>query len=460
MDTSIPPEDTSTPPPDPGDPTTEPTTDTPGDPTTTDTTTTEDTTTIPEDTTTTEETTTSEPTTTIPEPSTTTEETTTSEETTTPPPTTTSESTSSVVTTNPGGGTTTLETVITVGGPSSPSTTPSQTSDSANSDDRGFFGNTGAVAGVFSVVGVLVLILAVVLVTTCIRRRRRKQFDRDVDEAAREAAGAQPPIFLDDADDNNFRNKPAFTGYSDRSNAYTGYSDTTHGTYAQPPMMDQYNGESYGMQNVSSQQPYDTGFAGVGAGAGAAGAGIAGLGTRRARSQRRPDDNSTAGFGSSGHHQGFGEDLSPYPAFVAPGAGNHTNAYASDSRYPSNATDPYPAFIAPPPEAGSRRSQHAASGNFNDASTTAAASSQPSYAERYQPGYKGGDQLPPPSHAPAPVANSTRAASVYDDDAYGGYSSHGHGSANDHRDGYGNSPSPRDSDNDDDMPRVLQVANR
>jgi hypothetical protein len=301
------------------------------------------------------------------------------------------------------------------------------------------------------VVGIIAVVLVVILITTCIRRRRRKQFDRDVDEAAREAAGTQPPVFLDDPD--TYHNTPAFTGYSDPNSQYTGYSDTTHGTFAQPPMMDQYQGESYGMHNLPVQQPYDT-YAGIGAGA-------AGVGIARARSQRAPDgDNGMAGFGAGGFHPGHGEQTSPYPAFVAPDSnGHYPSHFPSDSHYPSNSTAPYPAFVAP--DHGNLNRQK--SQGMSDTATTAAASTQHSYADRYQPGYKGEAQLPPATDASAQY--SEKAPSLYEEDAYGGYSSHGHGSGGapgDHtnQEDYVGSPSLADSDNEDDTPRVLKIANR
>ena len=65
-----------------------------------------------------------------------------------------------------------------------------------------FFDNKGAVAGVFSVVGLIVLALLFALFFTILRRRRAKKFDREIEAAAREAAAAQPPAgFLDDDDD-------------------------------------------------------------------------------------------------------------------------------------------------------------------------------------------------------------------------------------------------------------------
>ncbi|TFY78656.1 hypothetical protein EWM64_g5354 [Hericium alpestre] len=116
-----------------------------------------------------------------------------------------------------------------------------------------FFHNKGAVAGVFAVVGIVVVIIAFVVITSAIRRRR-PDFD-DYDYTSGNTAG---------------------TGYG-------GYSDGSHGTFAQPPMSHQ-PGEAYNMSNIPPSQEY------LGAAAGAAGIG-AGVGAmQRARSHRDPQD--------------------------------------------------------------------------------------------------------------------------------------------------------------------------
>jgi hypothetical protein len=128
-----------------------------------------------------------------------------------------------------------------------------------------FFHNTGAVAGTFSAVGVVVVILLVFIATRWVRQRRAKRLDAEIDEVA--AAGANSGFAHDD--------------YDYRSNAtnFGGYSETSHGTLGQQPLAhaDAYpTGDSYAA-------------AGAGGGAGAAAAaGMAGIG--RARSQRSTGD--------------------------------------------------------------------------------------------------------------------------------------------------------------------------
>ncbi|KAI9511314.1 hypothetical protein F5148DRAFT_355993 [Russula earlei] len=102
-----------------------------------------------------------------------------------------------------------------------PFTTPTQSPSGARSSTS-FFHNTGAVAGVFSVVGVVAIVALFFLLTSFIRRRRARKFDREIDEAAAAAAAAQAPDF----DDYDFNSG---TGYGP-------YSETSHGTYHQPPL--------------------------------------------------------------------------------------------------------------------------------------------------------------------------------------------------------------------------------
>ncbi len=64
--------------------------------------------------------------------------------------------------------------------------------------DSRFFKNTAAVAGVFTVVGLIGLVLVIALGTNAIRRRRAKRFDADVAAAAAEAAATSNYPFDDD----------------------------------------------------------------------------------------------------------------------------------------------------------------------------------------------------------------------------------------------------------------------
>ncbi|CAA7261051.1 unnamed protein product [Cyclocybe aegerita] len=228
--------------------------------------------------------------------------------TTTTPPTTTSPPTSPPTTTT--GGILTATSTLFVS--DTRSVEPTTTSDSSGGS-KSFFDNTGAVAGVFSVVGLITLALLIALITNGIRRRRAKKFDRELAEATREAAAAPAPIFLDDDDDDRYG--PGGYGSGGTQGLDRGFSDvSSHGTYAQPAMSAGSH-EAYGMREMG----YGPTGHGVGVGevydpygnAAAAGpAGAAGIGVARARSMRS----------DGGYAAGLQEGSTPYAAFAAPTA--------------------------------------------------------------------------------------------------------------------------------------------
>lgn len=140
----------------------------------------------------------------------------------------------------------------------------------------------------FTVVGLVALVLFIVIITNAVRRRRAKKLDREIAEAAAEAAHAQPAFTDDDyylPDDRYPKGGPSSgsgSGGGDVRSMTTGYSDTTHGTFAQQPIG---HAESY---NMAEMNPYDYGMGAVGAGVGAGAAGIGAAGLNRARSQTQP----------------------------------------------------------------------------------------------------------------------------------------------------------------------------
>ncbi|KIK66205.1 hypothetical protein GYMLUDRAFT_927656 [Collybiopsis luxurians FD-317 M1] len=138
-----------------------------------------------------------------------------------------------------------------------------------------------------------------------------------MDEAAREAAGAEVPPFLDDDDEpkpygatayggpGGFGHAGGYNAQGDWSSSGGGgiYSDTaSHGTYAQPPM----SHESYPMHDFGNSS-------GVGPGGifehGSAGAGAFAAGAAAAHDARSGAPSSNTAVGDS-----------PYPAFLHPGA--------------------------------------------------------------------------------------------------------------------------------------------
>jgi hypothetical protein len=128
---------------------------------------------------------------------------------------------------------------------------------------KGFFQNTGAVAGTFTVVGLVGLAILIFIVTAVIRRRRADKFDKDAALAAAEAAAtAHNPNFDDDY------------GYGSARHGVGGYGYTdTYQPPAFPPMR-----ETYGMSNIGANAYPDPDNYSVGTGGGPGAAGI-GAGT-------------------------------------------------------------------------------------------------------------------------------------------------------------------------------------
>ncbi|KAH7890198.1 hypothetical protein F5I97DRAFT_651795 [Phlebopus sp. FC_14] len=193
-----------------------------------------------------------------------------------------------------------VETVTTVVTPTA-SITPSPANNSSSSSNS-FWHNTGAVAGVFTVVGLVVVAIFVALVTNAVRRRRAQKFDRDVAEAAAEAAASSRSPF---DDYQSYQNTSPGGGY--------GYSDNSHGTFRQPPMAPQ--NDAYGMSEMSRYDPY--------AAAGAAGmTAAAALDNSRMRKDTLPGAPGIAGVGAGS----LGREPSrrdPYHAFAGPGPQPH-----------------------------------------------------------------------------------------------------------------------------------------
>jgi len=107
-------------------------------------------------------------------------------------------------------------------------------SGSKNGGTSGFFDNTGAVAGVFVVVGLAVTAGVLAFIFFMLRRRRRQRLDRDVAAAAAAAAGAAHHHRSGFDDDEDEKNNPA-TSYNG------GYYASTD-IHAQPqPSMGQYS---------------------------------------------------------------------------------------------------------------------------------------------------------------------------------------------------------------------------
>lgn len=180
---------------------------------------------------------------------------------------------------------------------------------------RSFFHNKGAVAGVFTVVGLVALVLVVALATNAVRRRRAKKFDEEVAAAAAEASKT-PHYPFDD------------------------YDDDLSGSLSQPPLapLSGVGGESYNM----SEYPGPTGYGhSYNPGAAAMGVGAAGVGVNRAISRR----DNTAGY--QDYNAGYQDYTNNGQNMAGFGAGLNRAATLRDPNAPPP-PDPFGAFAAPP----------------------------------------------------------------------------------------------------------------
>lgn len=156
------------------------------------------------------------------------------------------------------------------------------------------------------------LVIFVALLTNAVRRRRARKFDRDVAEAAAEAAASSRSPFDDYTYSNNNPNNNGGGG-----GGYP-YSDTTHGTFTQAPMG--LPTDTYGMNEISMTQ-YDP-YA-----AGAVSLATATANANVGRTRSRLDSESTRAPGIAGVGAGnLAREPSrrtPYHAFAGPGPQPH-----------------------------------------------------------------------------------------------------------------------------------------
>ncbi|KAJ3936447.1 MAG: hypothetical protein NXY57DRAFT_199548 [Lentinula lateritia] len=272
-----------------------------------------------------------------------------------------------------------------------------------------FFSNTGAVAGTFAAVGVVVVIIAIIFITSTIRRRRQKRFDREMDEAAMEAAGTEVPPFLDDDDEPKPYGASAYGGGYGPSGGYGaqgdwsssgagggGYSDTaSHGTYAQPPM----SHESYPMHDFGPSHNPGVGVGGVYDPTGAfAGGAAAAVSVQHAMSDNSRSNGSSTAIGDS-----------PYPAFLQhdvyenSGGGVGPGGYPTMGRGGGFNNDVIAGGAAGMAGIGRRSSMNATALNRMKSQNSTGALSAPSsgsshpaqpesYASHFTPGYAGPSQ--------------------------------------------------------------------
>ncbi|KAJ6451669.1 hypothetical protein C8R47DRAFT_300578 [Mycena vitilis] len=121
----------------------------------------------------------------------------------------------------------------------SASSKPTLIASGATSNSTPFLQNKGAVAGVFTAVGVLTLIVLVCMIRKIVRRRHRQQLDREMDEISFVPTALRAIV---DDDDAGFHRLPSLDLSRTGSNGgYTGYTGNSvhsepYGAYEQPPM--------------------------------------------------------------------------------------------------------------------------------------------------------------------------------------------------------------------------------
>ena len=259
-----------------------------------------------------------------------------------------------------------------------------------------FFHNTGAVAGVFSVVGIIVLVLIFVLLTSFVRRRRARKFDREIDEAAAAAAAAQAPDFDD------------FDYTSGTGIGYGPYSETSHGTYNQPPLSHERSRNNLVDIPTSFDTQNNTGNPGA-AGIGARGRSMRGGMQDPFGALANPPEqyemNESRRSWNQGSHRGAGTEVTTYDMLQAAGL---------------SGSDPYAVTRAPSTRLANLPMQSGVSGLTR--SQSQGTSALPTTAENYPmptavPAYPGGQDTYPPEKAR--YSGSYRPAG--DPDVYGGY---------------------------------------
>ena len=150
----------------------------------------------------------------------------------------------------------------------------------SSNTNKGFFGNSGAVAGTFSVVGLVGLAILIFIATSIVRRRRAEKFDKDVALAAAEAAAtAHSPEFDD-------------YGYGSGGRGVGGYGYTD--TYRQDPVTFPPTRDAYGMSDIGATTYVDPDKFSVGTGGGPGAAGIGAGGVYRSKSGKNQPDPFSA----------------------------------------------------------------------------------------------------------------------------------------------------------------------
>lgn len=198
-------------------------------------------------------------------------------------------------------------------------------SSAAAGGSASFLENTGAVAGTFVAVGLVVTVGVMAFVAFMLKRRRRQRLDRDVAAAAAAAAAASHHKGYDDEDDNG----PAMTQYG----GYYSSNGMEVLDHPQPRMDYDYEDPAGGYDHYAADlTPGDRTST-------ATAAGMAGFGAHSAQQTYHPDDQQA--YATNDQQAYPSHDEQAYPSndqqYYAPNDGAF-NAVTSDD--PNTAAQP------------------------------------------------------------------------------------------------------------------------
>ena len=252
----------------------------------------------------------------------------------------------------------------------------------------------------FSVVGIIALVLIFVLLTSFVRRRRARKFDREIDEAAAAAAAAQAPDFDD------------FDYTSGTGIGYGPYSETSHGTYNQPPLSHERSRNNLGDIPTSFDTYNNTGNPGA-AGIGARGRSLRGGMQDPFGALANPPEQYEMAESRRSWNQGS--------VRVGGGGGSEVTTYDMLQAAGLSGSDPYAVTRAPstrlanlPMQSGVNGLKRSQSQGTSALPTTAEDFPMPTAA----PAYPGGLDRPYP---PEKARYSGSYPPAGDTDVYGGY---------------------------------------
>lgn len=251
----------------------------------------------------------------------------------------------------------------------------------------------------FSVVGIIAIVLIFILLTSFVRRRRARKFDREIDEAAAAAAAAQAPDFDD------------FDYTSGTGIGYGQYSETSHGTYNQPPLSHERSRNNLVDIPNSYDTPNNTG-----------GPGAAGIGAR-GRSMRGGMQDPFGALANPPEQYEMNESRRSWnQGTLRGGGGTEVTTFDMLQAAGLSGSDPYAVTRAPSTRLANLPMQPGVSG-LTRSQSQGATSMLPTTTENYPmptaaPSYPGGQDRPYP---PEKARYSGLYHPAEDADVYGGY---------------------------------------